>query len=223
MSTIWIILIIFLIILLAIVLLTVILMNQKNKEDTQKQTGVAKYVISLESRKDRLDKFLFSNKFTNIKVIEAIDGREVFNESDLTKGEFGCYQSHVKAWKAFIESDYEYALIFEDDAHCADFNPDDLIHYMKDLDILLLSHNYIHLLKDSNTNLDYYQSFDYAHGATSYLISKESVKKLSKSCYPISGQLDFYITNIKLFKVGILKNKLCIPFDLHDSDTQRFK
>ena len=67
----------------------------------------------------------------DLKRIEAVDGRQIdrsewcdFDVQKCTRcngrrpksGEFGCYQSHIKALRAFLETDATSAVILEDDA-----------------------------------------------------------------------------------------------------------
>ncbi len=96
--------------------------------------GIGIYYINMKKSKDRLASIKRQLKDINFPAhrIEAIDGNNLSNQElnknfdakafkintveVASKGVVGCYMSHVKAWKAFLESDYEYALIFEDDA-----------------------------------------------------------------------------------------------------------
>ena len=103
------------------------------------------YLINLKRRPDRLKKFLefynVSDMKNNLLIkFDAIDGSKLdidnvpltelakaeLNQLEstgfrtkhyqLTKGAIGCYLSHVKIWENILKNNYEYALIFEDDA-----------------------------------------------------------------------------------------------------------
>lgn len=86
-------------------------------------------VISLESRKDRLDSF-WSNLpdpwvLGDITVFKAIDGfgQKIPSWWKSGKGAWGCYQSHLSVIKQSIDDNINSILILEDDAvFCEDFN-----------------------------------------------------------------------------------------------------
>ncbi len=80
------------------------------------------YLINLEKRKDRLDKWLNENDFiisglTNFEIVKAIDGKELpENEFWLANmGALGCLESHLNILKDVMEKGYQKVLIFEDD------------------------------------------------------------------------------------------------------------
>ena len=89
-------------------------------------------------------------KYLGIKVkfIEAIDGKQINDLKSvgydlranrreygrlLTKGEIGCYASHISAAKAFIATQEKYAIILEDDAR---IDESFLYFYQNALDVL---------------------------------------------------------------------------------------
>lgn len=89
------------------------------------------YVVTIEDEKSpRLSKFLGQNFFKTSKVdytkvgVKGVDlsVKQYFEmavkgrSQPLTPSELGCTLSHLKALELFLESEDEYALIFEDDA-----------------------------------------------------------------------------------------------------------
>ena len=89
------------------------------------------YVINLEKSTARLKKFNqnFSPLELPISKIAAVDGNDIDFKAladdnacrremgrSIQPGEVGCFLSHKKALEHFIETNSEYALIFEDDA-----------------------------------------------------------------------------------------------------------
>lgn len=103
---------------------------RRNKGPYQ-NTGL--YLINLERSKARYELILPLLKQMQFPLhrIEGVDGT-LFSEETLAhyvdfecykrfvghipkKGTIGCSLSHIKTWKTFLESDYEFALIFEDD------------------------------------------------------------------------------------------------------------
>ena len=110
--------------------------------DTQSYVkGINTYIINLERSKDRYE--YVKPNITDLgfpsERIEAVDGNllsdsEIEKNVDLIsykeylnhlprKGMIGCNLSHYKAWEAFLKSNAEYAIIFEDDIS---FNPKEL-------------------------------------------------------------------------------------------------
>lgn len=89
------------------------------------------YVVTIEDEKSpRLSKFLGQNFFEqgNLPITKVgikggeLSAKEYFEKAvkgrskPLTPAELGCTLSHLKALALFLESEDEYALIFEDDA-----------------------------------------------------------------------------------------------------------
>ena len=126
----------------------------------------------------------------------------------LSKGEIACYLGHLKILKKFVESDYKYALIFEDDVKLPN-NIDETYEKIK------YSINNI----PENTNLLYlgfywevckkiikynsiYNIPHYPSGIHSYLIDKKFAKSIIKNSYSINKPIDRVFTDIKTFENG---------------------
>lgn len=92
-----------------------------------------RYYINLDrslSRREHIE-HLFEDINLPIHRVSAIDGRKLSNDTlsslrpplserrfwlkEMTAGEIGAYLSHLKAWKMFLETKEEWALILEDD------------------------------------------------------------------------------------------------------------
>jgi len=83
------------------------------------------FVISL--RPKRYVSFLDRMKRwrTHVQLIPATDGRKInrdqwasvnrLNTDQLTNGQIGCYESHVRVWRRIVDQNLPYALVFEDD------------------------------------------------------------------------------------------------------------
>lgn len=89
----------------------------------------AVYVISLPSRKERLELFFRDLPdpwiLGDIRIFEAIDGYgcKIPKSWKSGKGAWGCYQSHLKIFKDCYSAKTRNVLIFEDDAiFVDDFN-----------------------------------------------------------------------------------------------------
>ncbi len=94
--------------------------------------NVAIYYINLDRSEERNSQLLHTLKDFNYDIhrISAVDGKNLTYEdvpeymyeyrekyhTHLTFGEIACTLSHKKALKEFLQSDYDYAIILEDDA-----------------------------------------------------------------------------------------------------------
>lgn len=92
------------------------------------------YVINLDRSQDRLSAVMADAASAGIELVRvpAVDGRAASEEERLRlldvpgflrnhgkrpqPGEYGCYASHLRAFEAFLASDADIAVIFEDDA-----------------------------------------------------------------------------------------------------------
>lgn len=56
---------------------------------------------------------------SNMEIQEKVDGTiyEKLMGHSAQLGTIGCYLSHLRTWQAFLDSDAEFALVFEDDIH----------------------------------------------------------------------------------------------------------
>lgn len=91
--------------------------------------SIQAYVINLDKSKERLAYITpqLQNLGYNFERIRAVYGKEIpqeerdrlvsnkLNRENIAPGVIGCYLSHMKTWKTFLESKHKYALIFEDD------------------------------------------------------------------------------------------------------------
>ena len=94
------------------------------------------YVVNLKKDKDRRKNIIIEIEKQNIKnyeIIDAINGNELSNKeldsasyknknlinpwnTKMSPSQVGCALSHIKIYKKFIQTDYNLALILEDDA-----------------------------------------------------------------------------------------------------------
>lgn len=69
-------------------------------------------------------------EFTNLVYpLDHFDSKVRFTRQ-LTRGEVGCFLSHIKCWQKLLASDEDWALIMEDDIQISDFAP----RFMKSTD-----------------------------------------------------------------------------------------
>jgi len=76
------------------------------------------YVINLDSREDRRNEFFSQTDLIGVKVerISAVHAEATKNSHSTPPGVAACWLSHQKALLRFLETDHNFALIFEDDA-----------------------------------------------------------------------------------------------------------
>jgi len=193
------------------------------------------YCINLPFRKDRWRRFNAQLEVNTLKQIypferfDAVVGKKIDIKNDErisirskrnildgvrrdheeldTPGGVGCYLSHTTVWKKFLDSDKEYAMIFEDDA----VFPSNFVHRfqsaMKDLDLLPQKPDIWYF---SGPTKWYYESkgkplphtqmenhvgpwvTPYCSVFTGYLLSKNGAKQLLDTAFPIDMQVDLY-------------------------------
>lgn len=78
---------------------------------------IQKYLINLDSRPDRLETSTkqLRNLGIDFQRISAIDGKDLPSNRFLTPNVLACWQSHLLAYKNFLGTNAQYALILEDD------------------------------------------------------------------------------------------------------------
>ncbi|MDR3187136.1 MAG: glycosyltransferase family 25 protein [Holosporaceae bacterium] len=180
---------------------------------------VMAYLLNLDRATDRLDSVMpkIERLGCPFERISAVDGtllseKYIGSVADLgtykkyfrmlpEAGTIGCSLSHEKAWRKFLESDNEFAVIFEDDAY---FDPQELSETIqllirkKDLwDVVGFELNHRgHPMKiaplPKGKFLAAYLT-DVKH-AGCYLINRSAAHKLLQKFYPIRMPVDHYYT-----------------------------
>lgn len=193
--------------------------------------GITAYLINLERSKERLSfvKPRIDKLNLPLQRIEAVDGYKLSSEEfaknvDLESyhnflgqspkvGIIGCSLSHIKAWQEFLNSNYEFAIIFEDDIS---FNPEEVSTTINELianrqywDIANLETHHrglpvtIKKLDNGSKMVSYLVEVTHA-GA--YLINRHAAKQLVSKALPIKMPIDHYFTRgweLNLKFVGI--------------------
>ena len=180
---------------------------------------VASFVINLDRSKERYDYVLPNLKKLGYPVvrISGIDGKtlseDVIKESvDFDSyhkylnhhprlGTIGCNLSHIKAWRTLLESNYQYAIVFEDDvsfeANSVRKVVDELIEnkLIWDITSLEIAHSGMPMtvrnLAEDKRLVVYLTEVTHA-GA--YVISRAGAAKLLKKALPLKLPIDHYFT-----------------------------
>lgn len=105
------------------------------------------YLLSLERRSDRRERFFAQNLPYKIDVFKAIDAKNVIYRGRLKKGQVACKLSHMEIIRDAIKNKHTFITIFEDDAQITfDFNEriDLLKNIPEDWDMVYLgAHHYM--------------------------------------------------------------------------------
>ena len=181
--------------------------NNKNKNKTDK---LEIYLVSLPKDQERRNHLNVIPDYTY-----AVDGsalnieKIIYQKNPLTKGEIGCYMSHVHMLKKALKSSSKYVMIIEDDVGPIDLNK--MSSYIEqappDFDLLFLSYNY-------------YEHFEYdkiklVYGLQCYIVNTSNItaEKIN-SLFPITAPIDVilpskfvsYIIKPKVVALGQFSN-----------------
>jgi len=100
------------------------------------RSGVLVQVINLARRPDRLEQVSAELNRAGLKFETqvAVDGQLDGYDSDfVSRGEIGCWKSHVNSMRRVVENKLEYSLILEDDATLSRSVNDEFLSRMVDL------------------------------------------------------------------------------------------
>ena len=177
------------------------------------------YVVNLKrdnARRKNIINEIEKQNIKNYEIIDAIDGNELSEQElnnlsykdknlinpwniKMSPSQVGCALSHIKIYKKFIKTDYNYALILEDDAvFIQSFNEDLKKLILKNItdkkQILLLSELKEFFSKPIDKNNSYeIVNVTNAFFTHSYIINKEAAKSIIKFNYPIKTIADNFV------------------------------
>ena len=180
------------------------------------------FLINLDYRKDRLERFKRTYNLKNIKcsLVKAVDAKkldiEKLKKNNLignyglktlkidkrthhhqfnTVGAIGCYMSHIKTWQKILKSKCKYGLIFEDDIEFNNYMTEDIIcNYISNL-----PNNWDILLLSKN-RVTMYKIKNNLYKVKkficlhSYIVNKNSIPKMIENITPINQQIDFQLS-----------------------------
>ena len=213
------------IIVLSIILVIALCLANMMKT-TKKNVFDQIYLINLDRRPDRLERFMNSldtSDMKDMKVLRmnAVDGSEIdisrvpLSETakgelkqiettgfrskhyQLTRGAIGCYLSHVKVWKDIVEKGHKNGLIFEDDVTLPENMYERMMNSMKGV-----PDDWDVLLFGFHCkeceNVKNYRKVDRFILLHCYAISYSGIVKMLKtnSLFPITQQIDSYMSEL---------------------------
>ena len=191
------------------------------------------YAINLPERKDRWRRFMSNEairQFNNLERVSGTNGKKLDYKTDrrismgtklrihrnyrrshyeiATLGAIGASISHVRTWEKFLESGAPVCIVVEDDAIWTS----DLINKVNELYTTLPSNWGMWVLGYHLPNLvlehlskepwNQVHNFTAAH---SYILKRETAKKLVEEPFPVDTHIEYYIT-----ACSILKNFLIV-------------
>jgi glycosyl transferase family 25 len=190
--------------------------------------GVGVYLINLDRSHQRYRYVWPSLQALGFPLerVSAVDGRTL-TEAEITSvmdkrtfkkffsiphqlGTIGCYLSHIKVWKKFLQSPFKFALVFEDDVS---FSPQELsetVHHLIapeqvglwDINSFELNHRGMPL---TIKKLPHHQSLClYLTPVThtgAYLINRKAAQALLEKALPIKMPVDHYFTRVWEFSL----------------------
>lgn len=190
-------------------------------------------VISLPEQNARRQSIVevFDHQGIKFKFFDAINGNEIGNSilnnfpyhRPLSKGELGCYSSHICVIKEFLESENDYIVIYEDDVFLANNYIENLNSVIKFLDgaitfsgdIILLGYRNDYLSFWGKLKINNYLSLkkfcDYGWGAHGYLLTRLGAEKIVSNF--ANPMLPFdCVTGGYTSKYNIWKNKSLVVY-----------
>jgi GR25 family glycosyltransferase involved in LPS biosynthesis len=200
------------------------------------------YYINLDKRYDRKEQFesqIALSAMPPIERVSALHGASLDTRFDKkigvhtrvqvitehrrshyeihSRGALGASLSHIKAWKTFVDSKADYALIIEDDAQLpATFAMmfRDSAKYLPDSwDIWILGWNHNPSdIKPSDAKTPFRQILHFV-GAHCYLIKRKAAQILLDEAFPIENHVEHYMSNVAyLHNLKIVRNiQLYVP------------
>ncbi len=180
------------------------------------ENKLATYVINLKRSTDRMesmDKALreMSIRYERIEAVDAKTLSTAFLERNATpsaeypyklkNGEIACFASHLKSWQTFLESDAEWALIFED--HCVFSSR--AARFLSSVDWIPSGCELVQLIYSKNASF-YDEKLEVLDGngvvrlacsspigSSAYLISRKAAEKAVKSAGKFKSPVDNYL------------------------------
>ncbi|MGI4775321.1 MAG: glycosyltransferase family 25 protein [Janthinobacterium lividum] len=197
-----------------------VLEGQQNIDDiSSNPEGTVSYLVNLDRSEGRRKYVMPSVKALAypVQIVSAVDGKylsddEINQTTDIdayehssnyypSKGTIGCYLSHIKVWREFLNSDYKFAVIFEDDVSFDPVKLKSVIEQLQanaeywDINSFEISHrgNPLTLKKlVDNYKLVVY-SYKVSHSGA-YIINRKAAKQLLEKSLPIRMPVDHYFT-----------------------------
>ena len=171
------------------------------------------FVVSLEKDYKRREKlgiipdYIYAVNGHNLDIDQLKKDGIININNKMTKGEIGCYLSHIHMLKKTLETNKQ-VLIIEDDAKI-EADTFQKIKELKDIpedwDILSIGYNYY-----EHFSINSFDKIKYLHGTHAYLVNKNITMEKINSLLPIDKPYDIslpiklktYIVKPKIIEIG---------------------
>jgi len=197
------------------------------------------YVLNLDRSPERLETFRQSFELTGLDIIRiaAVDGKDLtlphpeyderryqlYHGKRTSMGEIGCYFSHIKTLRQFLESNEETALICEDDVSAKPELPQilhEVLSLKKHWDLLRL--NCLHIptyVPVRKLDLGYRLTVPvyWAGGTGAYLVNRKAAEKIIAYSLPMylpydhafeqNWRMDFTTMLVVPFPIGLSEHR----------------
>lgn len=208
------------------------------------ETKVPVFAINLDASSDRWESLLRCALAFDLDLhrVSAIDGRAVepedwvgFDRSGFRHqtgrvplpGEYGCYRSHLRALKTFIEHGAPHGVIIEDDVlpnGQTEARVNAIIAAMPDFDVVrLISHRsrgFINFLTTEHRDQIGRTVFGPQGSAAAYLVSREGAQKIVAALSIMSQPWDVALESFWANKTSTFSSKEnVLDFSLHRSNS----
>lgn len=176
---------------------------------------VPAYVINRKSRPDRLRDFHrairpYANHFSFV-VVQASDEQtdpelRTYHPS-FRLGQIGCYLSHIRTLRLFLETDRAWCVVFEDDSHCSR----DVVRAIRrydpgTYDLLTFGARLIKRSDeprfDRTLGMTVYMQPHGVHGSHAYVINRKAARTLLERAFPIRYPYDAYFCRHEDLRIG---------------------
>jgi GR25 family glycosyltransferase involved in LPS biosynthesis len=191
------------------------------------------FVINRDSRPDRMHRFLSQKGLNGLNIIRIpateLPQDEMPPDMKLTRGELGCFKSHVRTWKRMVEERIPEALVFEDDAN---LHGQSIIADVEACrsqlptgwHVVFLGLNYFQ--KENDVNACFIKQKEGSYGAHCYIISLQGAARILRSAERegFTMPVDIFLSSGACdCRYYLLRGNKVKPFDLSDTDTQRLR
>jgi glycosyl transferase, family 25 len=203
------------------------------REEAYTGTKIAAFVINRDSRPDRWNRFISQKGLNGLNIIRLpateISPNEMLPDSKLTRGELGCFKSHVRVWEKIVKERIPEALVFEDDANLQGVNIITEVEACRSRlpagwHVAFLGVNYFQ--KENDVNECFLKQKEGSFGAHAYVITLGGAGKLLQAvgrkgfAMPVDIFLSSGACECRYF---LFRGNKVHPFDLSDTDTQRLR
>lgn len=142
-----------------------------------------KYVISLKEAEDRRQTLATNIPF-NLEIFDGVNGRamdesNVQEFSNLSRGQIGCFLSHVQLWEKIVRDDTGTVCIFEDDAVIRGDQATNILRLPVDAELVFLGHC-AESIGEKIAGEERLHLSVYPRCMFGYLITKDAAKRLAE-------------------------------------------